>query len=124
MHSGSEPFSLGTYIVHYNQFYFNVILIYADILGYIPCSIRCADGNKSCRCPIGNADKNGSKRVGRIRMRTEQPKNRSYISAKIWQFWIGPSTVSCREMEMGRSRGCIATRGSSGDNKKEASTRK
>ena len=26
-------------------------------------------------------------------MRTERPKNRPYISAKIWQFWIGHSTV-------------------------------
>jgi hypothetical protein len=59
----------------------------------IICSIRCEDGIESCGCPIGNADKNGSKRVGWIRMRTKQPKNRSYISAKIWQFWIGPSTA-------------------------------
>jgi hypothetical protein len=45
----------------------------------IICSIRCEDGIESCGCPIGNADKNGSKRVGWIRMRTKQPKNRSYI---------------------------------------------
>jgi hypothetical protein len=70
--------------------------IYAYILGQIPCQIRYADWFHAYRCLFNNADVNGSKRVGRIQMRTELAKNRAYISAKIWQFWIGHSAAYTR----------------------------
>jgi hypothetical protein len=48
-----------------------------------------ADGGRSQICLIGYADGTRPKMVGRIPMRTELAKNRPYISAKIWPFWIG-----------------------------------
>ena len=62
---------------------------YAYISAQIPCPILYVHGSLVRRCLISNAHGNGPKRVGRIFMRTEPPKNRPYGSAKIRQFWIG-----------------------------------